>query len=70
MEGEFNSDGIVVAEEIELRETDTELEGKVSEVNDAKPSLNVGGVRVVVSNSTYRVKPTKIGPDLSTQRME
>lgn len=55
VEGEFNSDGIVVAEEIELRETDSELEGKISTINDANQSLEVGGVRVVVSSNTIIV---------------
>ncbi|PXX93787.1 hypothetical protein DIT71_03035 [Marinobacter vulgaris] len=47
VEGEFAADGTVVAEEIELREADAEVEGNItSSVDRSARTFEVGGVRV------------------------
>lgn len=54
VEGEFLDDGTVEAEEIEIREGDSEVEGRVS-VNSVSPSEQtfvIGGVLVKVSSQT------------------
>lgn len=54
VEGEFADDGTVVAEEIELRESNAEVEGAVTNasVNLAESTLEVGGVRILVTPLT------------------
>lgn len=54
VEGEFADDGTVVAEEIELRESNAEVEGVVTNasVNLSERTLDVGGVRIMVTPQT------------------
>lgn len=53
VEGAFDSQGSVVAEEIELREANAELEGKLDIIDG--DSLTLGGVRVLVNTNTIIV---------------
>lgn len=53
VEGNFESDGTVTAEEIELREADSEVEaGRTSEIDYSSNRLQIGGVLVQVSPLT------------------
>lgn len=54
VEGEFADDGTVIADEIELRESNAEVEGAVTNasVNLAEGTLDVGGVRILVTPLT------------------
>ncbi|WP_372927726.1 DUF5666 domain-containing protein [Marinobacter sp.] len=54
VEGEFADDGTVVAEEVDLRESNAELEGAVTNasVNLSERTLAVGGVRIMVTPQT------------------
>lgn len=51
VEGEFRG-GVLVAEEIERRDADAELEARVSAIGDEEGFLTVGGVRVRVTSNT------------------
>lgn len=51
VEGEMRG-GILLAEDVELRDADAELEATIGEINSSDRTLLVGGVRVVVTGST------------------
>jgi hypothetical protein len=51
VEGEMRN-GVLVAEEIERRDADAELEASIGEINGSDRSMLVGGVRVTVTDST------------------
>ncbi len=54
VEGDFQSDGTVLAEEIELREANTQLEGAITigSINPAEQTFEVDGVLIQVTAST------------------
>lgn len=52
VEGDFNADGIVIAEEIEPRESDSEVEARLESKDPGLQQLTVGGVTVQVNAST------------------
>ncbi|WP_372987461.1 DUF5666 domain-containing protein [Marinobacter sp.] len=53
VEGDFESDGTITAEEIELREADSEVEAaRTSEIDYSSSQLRIGGVLVQVSPLT------------------
>ncbi len=51
VEGEMRN-GVLVAEEVERRDADAELEASIGEINGSERSMLVGGVRVTVTDST------------------
>ena len=56
VEGQIDSQGILIAEEVSLKQGSSsdaiELEGTITQLNQATQELTVGGVTVVVDNST------------------
>ncbi len=69
VEGEFRG-GVVIAEEIELFEGDSEVEAEVLGVGLRPNSWNIGGVTVVLTNSTlieYDDGLTAISPGVSAE---
>ena len=55
VEGEWNASGLLVAEEIEARSGDSEVEARILGIGPGALELNVGGVRVRVTARTLIV---------------